>query len=1457
MKKIFLFLLITITCANAQSNKLDSVYLKAKIATFYSSTVLNSFHELNLAISLTDSLLNKLEKTSINYRKDSLNYKSLINELNTSKSIALDNLNYRIPSYSVITNNRSDLNIIDDANELLIEDLIEEHLNQADPILKGKINENTHFFLINIRPFDDTLLGVVLDYFSATSGHYAIRPHELNSIIGKSGYERYVSNNLGSDDYNLILNNYKIDKLYNITLEDKGSILDGLFYWGATLNTITKEKPFKAFQKYFEDFKKDKREPFQSGLRNFILSILLLFLLLRVFDVKIFKRLSLKSFLQKDFILNDLILIFLAIVSFVACFYLGNLFSPAVNAFHNEPKANLWVIFQIIGFPIISFSILLLGSLKFSKLPTISLENIRKIIYCSISVPFIFIVIINQFSSWYPNQDFMEPLILLLLLIIPSHYLGISILHILKKDKSFKYFLSLIIGLLLFFISQFNFLIQNYLLSNVILFCLSIILISIHLLLKTKKNKYFEVNSLDFASKISLKTIRSGFNYESYEKILDSFFSKDFDQLLFIKGVNGVGKKLILDDYLNSQMINSFELDFSNSQKEYYPFTNCFIEKNQTLGLEDNFFTSPISFDKIYKGIGAVSSLLPIDLPSLEVNSSDDVNVIELSIDLLNTISDKIESKCVLVIRNLESIDKDNELLLNEILTRLSNKSSLNAFRIIILQDSQCEIEHLDYLFDSFKGKTQDVLVFCNDINIASKDFFDQVNCSNDLFEYLMSKIFEIKDEKSFSIGNLILFFEQLIDKGFIEVDSDKFYLKNNPPHNYELNDNFNSLVEKFSSLNEADKTILQAACLIGFDFDINLLSSILKTDTLRLINDLFELEKKLFIKDNKSSESLFQFESMSFYNWIKIDQLKTYSSYKSQKVFEIQSRIIKCINQDINIIQPLIVKLLTDDLIKSKYTVSSNQDFKLFLLNVSELMAENNFLNALPIYLNKYVSLVSNLEGEDYQSKILSILNSLLDKAGSLSILDDLDYSKLNILEFLISEFLKSQSFMSQKIFFEIVLKDFSSRWYLLKDKESISFNRYQVIKDKIKLGEFKSSRIDYYLTKIDNNLSPNNLFISKLLNISNECFKAKDFQFYSEILRELSIEYRKLNMPDEMISVITESLMYLDNLEYGEKIKIHSIDDILNLVKKILGLNLSKLQLTNLSYSLNRYLDAYSLKNEHDNLIIISNYNIEINKKIKDSQGLIHSYRHKGKSLFKLGRYNESLDVYSEYFNFISNDIITFDDFKEIDGLNPSNVSVNNNIFSFEDKITPVLEGVLHNCIALNNYDVFEKIKIFLNSNNVIISHKVINNKLFWIDDSLFLKDLLPVITSKVSPDNFSNLLMKAFLLISFSDENLDIEEVYDSVQYVNAIQCSIDKNIEYEIDQFEVVKNNVLKISTEERIEEFKNVCSIIHEKYSTEAYLKFYNALIRIIYSDLKIYDEEIKYLTIAKSVIINE
>ena len=161
---------------------------------------------------------------------------SLINELTTSNDIAVDNLNYRIPSYSIITNNRNDINLIDDTEELLLEYLTEKHFEQADPVYKGTLNQNSHYFLINVNPFSDSLLGVLLDFFSLNSDHYAIRPHEISAILGEEGYLRYENDELNKDDFDKILKNYSIDKLYNLSYEDKGSILSGLFYWGGTLN---------------------------------------------------------------------------------------------------------------------------------------------------------------------------------------------------------------------------------------------------------------------------------------------------------------------------------------------------------------------------------------------------------------------------------------------------------------------------------------------------------------------------------------------------------------------------------------------------------------------------------------------------------------------------------------------------------------------------------------------------------------------------------------------------------------------------------------------------------------------------------------------------------------------------------------------------------------------------------------------------------------------------------------------------------------------------------------------------------------------------------------------------------------------------------------------------------------------------------------------------------------------
>ena len=194
----FVFLLISIV-GFSNEKKFNEYLQKAQIATFYSSSFLNGYYELNMAFSYVDSAYKELKKIdSVNpYRfKYESQLKALHNELKISKSISEDNLNYIYPHYSLIAGYRSDFNLIDEAEELLIEEVINKHLSQADPFYKGNLMDNSHVVLVNISPFDSTFLHVALDFLGTETSHYAIRPHEVFNIIGPEGYDRYMSNKL-------------------------------------------------------------------------------------------------------------------------------------------------------------------------------------------------------------------------------------------------------------------------------------------------------------------------------------------------------------------------------------------------------------------------------------------------------------------------------------------------------------------------------------------------------------------------------------------------------------------------------------------------------------------------------------------------------------------------------------------------------------------------------------------------------------------------------------------------------------------------------------------------------------------------------------------------------------------------------------------------------------------------------------------------------------------------------------------------------------------------------------------------------------------------------------------------------------------------------------------------------------------------------------------------------------
>jgi hypothetical protein len=152
-------------------------YTKAEITSFYSATVLNGFYDLKLPKLYLDSASHALQfcqnPSEIQEAKSKI--AQLKSEMDISTGIAEDNMNYRYPAFSLMSGHRPEFNTVDDAEEALIESVIDKALNTADPLLKGMLKDNPHFLLFNIQPYDETLYTVGLDYFGVHTPFYAIR----------------------------------------------------------------------------------------------------------------------------------------------------------------------------------------------------------------------------------------------------------------------------------------------------------------------------------------------------------------------------------------------------------------------------------------------------------------------------------------------------------------------------------------------------------------------------------------------------------------------------------------------------------------------------------------------------------------------------------------------------------------------------------------------------------------------------------------------------------------------------------------------------------------------------------------------------------------------------------------------------------------------------------------------------------------------------------------------------------------------------------------------------------------------------------------------------------------------------------------------------------------------------------------------------------------------------------
>ena len=1447
LRKLLLPILFLYSSIVLSQNNFDELYQKATVATFYSSTLLNPYYELKLAIKYADSARNSLSKNDENYNEKLFKVNSLINELNTSNDIAVDNLNYRIPSYSIITNNRNDINLIDDTEELLLEYLTEKHFEQADPVYKGTLNQNSHYFLINVNPFSDSLLGVLLDFFSLNSDHYAIRPHEISAILGKEGYLRYENDELNKDDFDKILKNYSIDKLYNLSYEDKGSILSGLFYWGGTLNIISSNNLEKEFKKYFEYFRVDKSNAFISSFLYLISLLISIFLVLRIFDVTSFKSVGYKQFIQKEFLKNDLILIISGLGSIVICYYIGSLFSPAANSYYNELISIAWVSYQTLGFSLISIVLLLLSTLKLSDLPSFSKENLSKVFFTSVGLPYAVLIVFNHFSGWQINDDYYEGPLMLALLIIPSWYSGKIMSKIIRKQINYQDVLSILIIATSIFISQYLFLSKSYFLSNISLGLISILVPLIYKLKIESPIVIQENGDQKNDENFVFDFISNGFNYEETFSLLKKYLNDDINKIFHLIGQQGVGRKTIIRKVCEENEYDYLYLDFSLISDDLNSFKQCFLQ-NKNLNLSDSFFETPVSFEKLYKGIGALSNILPLNIEPLILSDDENLNIKEIASELINQLNESKSNFCI-VIEHLDQICPNDKIFFEEIVKKLTSKSFNSRIKIISLDHKENQNE----ILQKFKGSDLQFRVECKNINTALEEVFSSINLSNQLRHFILEKVDEFKNKSDFSIGKFSKFLNQLNEEDYIIYEENKFYLKNIPPSSLNLGDSYEYLIELYENLDISKKMILETASLIGFNFSLSLLSSTLERDSLILINELEELEIKNFISDLKYMPGKFQFNSIDFFEWLRNESLGINDEFKSQKIHEIYSRIIERIVNDnkynieeVNQIVKSIIEIKSRDFDSKKLG-------DLLLKNLFNITGIEHLKNDVSILLSKYIEITDLISADD-QVSIIDVLNKYLSTFGKLDVLEKKIINKKSIIDELIDDFTFKPVKDNLTHFLEIILTDLCEKIKNTKSIDSLE-KRYEYINETITVHQINSNRIQYQQTRIDNELKKNDKFIDTLIQISNKALDEKDYQLCGEIYRHVSLLYRNQGDQKNMIDKIYRSILLLENQNSLDKIPNNiGPEDIKSKIKRLFKLRLDKKELTNLSFSINRFIDAFSIGGNFEEVIEFSDYSIELNQKISDRRGLILAYRHKGKAYYELNDFDKSIKVYIEYFNYISQ-FISNETIMEFDNKSDEYIYIDENdiSFEFENELTPVLEGILHNSIKMDNYDIYNTIRKNLQKESQIISHKVLTNKLFWFDKKITLKDILPITNDElIKPSLLASNIFKSYYLLSYSDNEISEEETYDSIQYVNSIMGQIDGEDKYTEKSFKTEINGIIKMNSDQRKEEFSSLCNYLFDTQTPEIYTNFYNSLVKISFSDLKLYKEEVEYLEIAKS-----
>ena len=1382
IKLELLFLMLIPCILLSQVEEVERLYKKATVACFFSASKLNSYYDFKYAQSILDSTkiaFSKLDKSHPKYNTILANINALQNELLVSREIAEDNLNYIYPSFSVLAGHRDDYNFIDDTEELLLEDLLQSFLDQADPLYKGNLATTSHFIIFEVDPFNFGHIGVLLDYISVNTSHYAIRPHEFKQILGEEGYDRYVKNAFLSEDYVRILNYYGIDDVLSISLSDNGSF-NHIFYKGITLNVINRSSPIKVFHKYTEKFKLDKSESFNVSVRFlFFLFLTLTFIYFVLFSgflkYEVANRalkVSKKNLLRELKSLDHLLLLGSAVVAIYIFSQLSQNIRPDINAFKGDFLSRLWPIAQVVTPMLMVFSIGFLVRYKFSQSTTSSPESLSRLIFVSLSFPYLYLEYHNSLSQSASSDFYIYAVyvLILFLLILPSITLGKYLSDLFRKNyqkTSLMIVESLNIIILIF--------VQYFMMAGDInyslIFLVSSNIISLYYFRfreNEKKLKTITENKIiDFD--ITPNFISSGTNAAMVIDDIDKFLNDLEKNVLILSGNRGSGKTRLLDNYFQGQKnkIELFKGSFDDKQPNYDTefgvFKNIFVDSN--LEITPNFFSRNTA---AVQGIGAVlktaSKVAQIDVTEVLDIEDNTTNLMDLSSDLLEELAkngEKTNRKQILIFEDYHFVEKDinNKDFVNALIKNHSKRTFFQKYiKFIFSYESEYNIEGQP--FNTYLEELTRLTAFSESELIVTKPSAfiseycmktDQLIVDDKLIPYIKKNL----DNDYFSPLALTVYIKELMDEKYVVIDNNSLKLIKTPG-DYGLKNELFYKKDKdlFDSLSPEEKNLLISAAKYGNKFNAEVLSHVWSIDLIHVIDILEHIEDVGLINDDVSIDNVFDFNNIHFFKWLKINYKKGHSNIEDQKQkeIEIDKRIIDYVfsKDDFSYFSKNEIYSFIERLINLGNRVN-NYDDKLIKLRVfvaKEVFKTPEEQNGEGVIFLKEIFKYIQPVHKFYIADVLDILKNCVIQNGNLKILMN-DENNQTLLE-IIYDYISANGTDQEKS--DMNLINLRNSWSLrLNDpanehieffNKSFEFDAYQN-NDKV--------RVQFYKLLIETQGGISEKQYDELID---SAFNSDDIQLVGEILRDRILR-GKLNQKEKK-----SNLDFCLSLETGEVANRHKINtnnlqdfDVKSKITNALSSKLDSTKASNLSYILSRYLEFYTTKQNYKTVIDFSDYAKDIALNIGDRIGVYNSQKYAGYSHYCLGNHEDSLLIYKEYFCKMLADEEYVNEY-------------------FRD----ALEGILYNCKAINDYTAFDEINQLLKKEAKFLPYRLVYSS---PERSLFnpsqqIIDLLPASNIKTglkTSINKSHYDLTKSILECFiaADKDFDKAESFDLKQII----------------------------------------------------------------------------------------